>query len=269
MMSANFVKTLACVIAITSVFSRAKAVSFVDSKALYDKVFATKGTSLEPAKVRGHLEDLKASYFGLNDEGSRSLGKTLSSLIDVCDTSNSAKCYHGPFLKFDSLIKANSQFSVNIVPYLQHCRSKMFHRCKQVFDGELQKSVKHLDNYSKEEIKTLVEEIVEKSTEKITAFSHKIPLEALKKGVKSFLEKHNYLAANFAQVNVSKENKCKRGLNTVCDTIVEDIGTSTQHYEQQFMANQDLAAKLEPFELDWVLKVKVCRFIQQNLNVIC
>lgn len=273
-------KILACLLAVAGVFLHIDKYAFCEGKydflgsvALYEKVFATegKGKGLEPMEVKSLLEDLKTSYYGMNDDGSRSVRNTISSLIDACDTSNSSKCYQGTFLKLNSLLRDNLQFSVNVIPYLQYCKNEMFVKCKQYFDGELRENVKHLDDVDRDKIKSLVDMVSKVSKEnslKLTAFTNKISRKVLMEAVKNLIESNKNLVDVNQSAGLNENEKYKKVMDSVCNVAVDQISRSTQHYEQHFMNDRQLKDKLEPFELEWVLNVKICRFIQHELNVV-
>lgn len=265
---------MACLLAVASVTLQVEAFNFLDSVALYEQVFAIEGKSLKPSETKRLLEDLRASYYGVSDSGSQSISSAVNSLLDACDTSISAKCYQGAFLKLDSLLRANAQFSVNVIPYLQYCKNEMFLKCKQYFDGELRENVKHLDDVDRDSIKSLVNVVSDEVSKldgsvKLELTTFKIPSVILKRAVTKFLEENKNLVDVNQSTGLNQGEKCKRSIGTVCNVAVDQIGRSVQHYEQHFITDRDFVKQLNPFEETWIINVRVCRLISQDLNVLC
>lgn len=232
---------------------------------MYNKVYATQGQSIGPTKTADLLRRLMKIY---EDEPDADLmRKDLRSLIEVGNI-DETKCDKNTVMSINELMQSFKMYSVNLVPYLKHCKNELYSSCEEIFEDELEESIYSLSRPERIKILLLRRGVSESIDESLNVDKQYqlIPRSAIEEGIITYMEQHTKLinAVDESDVKISKDKFLNEFENWVVN-LCERVTWAIDHKVELFMDDEELVEKMDQKTLTWMTNWRLCRDIQRNM----
>lgn len=223
----------------------------------FNKVFGSGATKLS---VDETLEELQHMHHAESDPDSE--WDPIGDLISASDF-DATDCTWEVFNSINTLMKFQSIFGVNILPYLANHRQKRFALCAGKFSDQLESELESLFDGYVEDMKLLGDQI-----SVITgAPGLDIAQSSYAAGIVKYLRRK--LGSEFDKTMdrdhfgflVIKE------VGRICGVVMLEIEPLVKNYEQ-LLGDEQIEAEMSQFEFEWIRNVRICRNIMDNLSPI-
>lgn len=232
---------------------------------IYNKVYATQGESLEPETTADLLRRLLKVY---EDEPDAALmRKNLRSLIEAGNI-DETKCDKNTIMSLNELIQSYKMYSVNLMPYLKHCKDDLYYTCEEIFEDELEESINSLDKQERIKILLLRKSVSESIDESLDVDKQylSIPRSSIEEGIITYMEPITRLInpADESDVKISKDkfiNAFENWVVNLCERVTWAIDAKIG----LFMDDEELVGRMDKKTLTWMTNWRLCRDVQRDM----
>lgn len=225
------------------------------------KVYATKGEPLGPEKTLVLLQNLHNAYQGKLGTADR-LAKVDNLLsINKIDTTKCTPHYFGGLNK---IIEYESVYTINVIPYIKHFKSKLFLLCKEQFERNISA---HLSNIDRANIRALHDEVFNANNrlDMVEQYFY-IPRVAIQRGsLNYFVQKSTQDLTIFTANKQGKKlfsREIIRLIGTPCGQVTKwsKEGLETLNILKY---DKDLMRQLKPETLERLVDAEICAEIDK------
>lgn len=257
---------IACCLLVLAIFQSVEANVDEEIKELGDRIHGT-DVEMSPEETLSSLKRLAELYSTRNDKEAHFRGKRTSGLIEACNVSEN-KCTFNESVKMYKIIRNNSRFVKNIVPYLQHCRAKQFQVCRPKVESAMAKISSGIKGQDKEVGRQLVENFPPSDKrENYDELFRIAPINGLKVSVLALLNSKKTWETGSAYGKKNFEVEFRRFISEPCERIRNTIGNSLDYFDPMLEV-RELTSQIDNETLDWMAVNNVCWTIHRNTRLL-
>lgn len=204
--------------------------------------------------------------------------ENVRALVNIAKLSDD-KCTRQRATDLNYLMTLNKAYRINIQPYLEITKNKLFEYCNQIFGVELEKKVKNMRLQDVSAINRLGDKIIEANLGKEIKPPHfYISQTNLASGLVSFIKEYTELSETVFNGLISEDDvmKAKKSFGQVfdktvsglCSTTISELEPTTLHYFDMFVANRNQMEQLAAKLLHWVRNVHICKEVLNYSNTL-
>lgn len=263
-----FTSILAALIAATAA---ASASSLSDEQQMRLQLFATQGDSkLDVQQTQQLIERLKAMYEGAsaNLDADGSQRARMQELLDACDVAHATRCDADYFMDLTDVNSKYMSFSLNLRPYMSHCRSMQFDRCANELQRQLLDAAATLDTQTRANSDTFLAnmERARQFYSPLADLYNYVPREVLTHGALLSIIEHVQDADKIREMSAKASAKANfdaeyaQQITQLCATLRKQVEPAAEVYGL-FVYDKQLVGKMAQTVIEWVSKTRVCRDI--------
>lgn len=236
---------------------------------LHYKVFDIKGLDMEPDETLEVLKELDKLYRGRKDEDTLKRRSRLIPIISVSEVKKE-KCNREDFEAQDELIRFNSPFQLNIVPYLREFRRKQRRFCQEYFHEHFQEAIGKLPPNDHELIDKLMDHISKALSQRwdgTSSANYKLSLnisfDYIREGILNHLKDTDGVERLKDIVMVEKSTESMQKIREILDDEVlplcERVVKETESF--RFIEQLGLSGEADDHIKRWVRRGNICLYI--------
>jgi len=229
---------------------------------IYSNVFVRNGEPLSFDEVLDSLKRLEATFTTGRDPALNFKLKNVQALIAASEV-NENKCLRSAFSELDRLLEYNSPSKVNVIPYLNVCREKLFESCKSKFVSGVRVAVDRLE-LSERERMSLLGGIIDKiQSQSCEDDSHRTQLARI---VLAYLQRQRRSPSE--RETLMDKRRGREAFGRLAQSTLGNVCFAVKRALEPYMfiLAQPQIDKLDAITVSWIKVAVTCREILWNFE---
>lgn len=252
------------IVAICLIGSQVGAAPASDSyEELFEKVFGSGAKQLSVKQTLEHLETM----VDLAPAVERVPIENLISASELAENDCNLKTLDAISL----MLKSHSIYTVNVLPYLNHYRRRLFENCDDELAEELREASQNAFAEIEESMTQLKEDIIGGSQVANSPKTNEdllvdLPNTSYAAGIVKFLER----LLGPIDTHISRERfgfLAIRQMEPICGLVRMEFEPAVRNYDS-LLDDEQIRAKLAPFVVEWINNVRICRNVFNEFSSI-
>lgn len=222
---------------------------------LYQKLYSIGGKELNPTETLEILKQLEKIPQASSSSAVEK--KNVDFLLDASHYSE-PKCARSFFYSLNALIDRKASYQQTIIPYLKYHRRELFKFCQHNYGDKAKSDLAKLNKETLKGVSLLRREVVLANGGKIEKFYDSYSKEALRRGIKSYLDSQ----AN--RIPEMKENISH--LRDYCNNYTATFRPKLSFGDYKQFNDDELMKMIEPTQFENLVELQICLAIKPKWN---